>query len=178
VDSAVLAGGLDETRSRAQAALAAPAGSAVDEGRWLDMRYLRQNHELRIPVDPGPIGDGAVASLVARFHEAHRSVHGYAAAEAPVQVVSVRVALRVPPPPLPAISPPAALRAPTPRASREVFFEEAGRRLSCPAYGRADLPAGFVLGGPAVVEQMDSTVLVPPGVELAVHASGSLVLAL
>ena len=35
-------------------------------------------------------------------------------------------------------------------------------------YARFDIPAGTVLTGPAVLEQLDSTVLVPPGVEAEV----------
>ena len=32
-----------------------------------------------------------------------------------------------------------------------------------PVYARADLPAGYVFEGPAIVEGFDSTVVVPPG---------------
>jgi N-methylhydantoinase A len=47
-----------------------------------------------------------------------------------------------------------------------VYFS--GRFLETPIYRRADLPAGMRLAGPAVVEQLDSTTVVPPGVDAEV----------
>ncbi|OGL20902.1 MAG: hypothetical protein A3K12_17625 [Candidatus Rokubacteria bacterium RIFCSPLOWO2_12_FULL_71_19] len=166
----------DEVRRQALDAMAVPPGPALQERRWLDMRYLGQNHELRVPLDPVALSDEDLALLIERFHDAHRRLHGYEAPEAPVQIVNVRVALRVEPPPLPGVAPEGS-RAPAMAAGcREVFFEEAGRRLACPVYRRDDLPAGFELRGPAIVEQMDSTLVVPPDVTGAVHPSGSIVL--
>ena len=166
----------DEVRRQALDAMAVPPGPALQERRWLDMRYLGQNHELRVPLDPVALSDEDLALLIERFHDAHRRLHGYEAPEAPVQIVNVRVALRVEPPPLPRVAPEGS-RAPAMAAGcREVFFEEAGRRLTCPVYRRDDLPAGFELRGPAIVEQMDSTLVVPPDVTGAVHPSGSIVL--
>ena len=43
-----------------------------------------------------------------------------------------------------------------------------GRFLATPIYRRADLPAGMRLTGPAVVEQLDSTTVIPPGVDAEV----------
>jgi N-methylhydantoinase A len=45
-----------------------------------------------------------------------------------------------------------------------VFFEEAGGFVSTPVYVRDDLPAGTRIQGPAVIDQLDSTTLVPPDV--------------
>ena len=49
-----------------------------------------------------------------------------------------------------------------PRTQRRVWFAETGG-TETPVYLRSDLPAGFILAGPAVVEQVDSTTVVPPG---------------
>jgi N-methylhydantoinase A len=52
--------------------------------------------------------------------------------------------------------------APAPTSRRPVWFEP-GAAVDTPVYERPDLPAGLRLEGPAVVEQVDSTVLIPPG---------------
>ena len=166
-----------EVRRQAETALTVPPATKVDEHRWLDMRYLGQNHELRIPVGGDTLDDGDVARLTARFHETHRTRHGYDAPEAPVQIVNVRVALRVPPAPLPEMAVTATAR-PEPFETRDVFFAETDGAVRSPVYRRGDLPAGFELRGPAILEQMDSTVVVPPDVAGVVHASGSLLLEL
>ncbi len=167
-----------EVRGHAQAAMAVPPSHVTEERRALDMRYEGQNHEIRLAVESGPLDDKDVARVVEGFHDAHRGLHGYDAREATVQIVNVRVALRVPPAPLPLARPARQAGAPRPRETRDVFFEEAGGRLPCPVYQRVDMPADFELRGPMVLEQMDSTVVVPPDVRGAVHQSGSLVLQL
>jgi N-methylhydantoinase A len=49
-----------------------------------------------------------------------------------------------------------------------VYFEELGHRVDAQVYARDDLPAGTRIAGPALIDQLDSTVLVPPGVQVEV----------
>jgi N-methylhydantoinase A len=48
-----------------------------------------------------------------------------------------------------------------PAETRQVFFEEAGGFVDTPIYHREDLPSGTTLMGPAVVEQLDTTTVIP-----------------
>ena len=66
---------------------------------------------------------------------------------------------------------------PSPQAKRSVRFEEADEPVETPIYARGDLPAGANLTGPAIVEQLDSTTVVPPGWSLRVDTYGNLSLA-
>jgi N-methylhydantoinase A len=47
--------------------------------------------------------------------------------------------------------------------SRPVYFEEAGDFVEATLYERARLARGAAVEGPAIVEQTDSTVVLPPG---------------
>jgi N-methylhydantoinase A len=49
------------------------------------------------------------------------------------------------------------------RGSRRVWFDSSGAAVDTPLYLRSDLPAGTKLEGPAIVDQLDSTTVVPPG---------------
>ena len=49
-----------------------------------------------------------------------------------------------------------------PRGTRIVVFD--GQRIDTPIFWRDDLPRDIQIEGPAVIEQMDTTVLVDPGV--------------
>ena len=49
------------------------------------------------------------------------------------------------------------------RGSRPVYFEDAGDFVESAVYERVLLRNGVEFGGPAIVEQLDSTVVVPPG---------------
>ena len=54
-------------------------------------------------------------------------------------------------------------RPPQPHATRRVWFDELPDAVETPIYERSAVPAGTVLDGPAIIDQLDSTTLVPPG---------------
>ncbi len=56
-----------------------------------------------------------------------------------------------------------ATEAPRPSATRAIYFDGRDEPIETPIYRHRDLPAGAVMEGPLVIEQLDSTVLVPPG---------------
>lgn len=60
--------------------------------------------------------------------------------------------------------------------SRPVYWREAGRWVDTPVWSRPSLPVGYSVAGPAVVEQMDSTTLVPPGMTMRVDQYLNLIL--
>jgi N-methylhydantoinase A len=55
--------------------------------------------------------------------------------------------------------------------SRQVWFPEVGS-TPCPVHGRDGLAAGETLAGPAIIEAMDSTIVVPPGWVARVDGAG------
>ncbi len=57
---------------------------------------------------------------------------------------------------------------PEPRQVRSVFFEESGGFVDTPIYARGSLGKDTRLAGPAIVEQDDTTLLLPPGTSLEV----------
>ena len=60
---------------------------------------------------------------------------------------------------------------PQPRHTRAVYFDGSGF-VSCPVYHRDDLPGQFSVVGPAVIEEVDSTILLHPGHTLQVNQHG------
>ena len=61
-------------------------------------------------------------------------------------------------------------------ARRDVWLQEAGAFVACAVYDRDRLHAGNRIAGPAVIEQMDATTLVPPGMVARVEPYLSLLL--
>ena len=153
---------------------AAPA--TIEVAHTLDLRYAGQSYELAVPAEPGT-GEW-VDGVVARFHERHREVYGYASPEHAVEVVAARTTATAPAGTATAPgSPPAAAGvAPEPSSVRPVYSDEVGDFTPTSVFWRDDLPVGTALAGPAVVEQYDSTTLLHPGWRLTVDGTGNLVL--
>jgi N-methylhydantoinase A len=139
-----------------------------------DMRYVGQAYELEVPIVAPLVGE-RIAEILGAFHALHERVYGYARAQQPVEFVNFR-AVHTYPLPRPAL-------APTARASgtldealvgeRRAWFAPGGFTTTA-VYDRARLPLGARLAGPAIVEQADTTTVIPPGHTAAVDPSGNL----
>jgi N-methylhydantoinase A len=136
-----------------------------------DMRYVGQSYEIDVSVDPVWLETGAVARLLDAFHRAHERVFGHADPHAPVEVVNVRVQLRGLRPRVPLTEAPASTGA-APTGARRIWLD--GRPVQARVYERDSLGQGDRLIGPAIVEQPDTTVLVPDGHVAAVDRFGNL----
>jgi N-methylhydantoinase A len=142
-----------------------------------DMRYRGQNYELRVSL-PRPLVDReALEELVRRFAAVHEQAYGYRLDAEVVQIVTARIeatGIRVEPP----VEPDELGDGDPGRAlleARELRFVGLdGQR--CSVYDRAQLRAGDVIQGPAVIEQMDTTTFVPPGARLTVDRYRSLIM--
>ena len=134
--------------------------------RAIDMRYVGQNHELTVGLVDGRIDASTLRDLHSRFHRIHEAAYGHSAKDEPTQVVTFRVTAigKVPKVQLGdrAKRQPAAITRVPPGASRLVFFEESGGFVPTVVVMRDALRPGHRIEGPAIIEQMDSTVVVPP----------------
>jgi N-methylhydantoinase A len=139
--------------------------------RTLGMRYLGQSWELLVRV---PEGAPAMAVVEEEFHRAHERRYGHRN-PSPVEIVNFRLtAVRATPKPALPRPREAGSLAAARRAERPVYFD--GAWMTTPIYERELLPRGAIFVGPAVVEEMGATSVVPPAWTGTVGASGELVL--
>ncbi|UYN97112.1 MAG: hydantoinase/oxoprolinase family protein [Enhydrobacter sp.] len=146
--------------------------------RTVDMRYHGQNYELAVAVPDGPITAETVRALAGRFAEAHRQRYGFADEAASVQVITLRleavgVVRKAELPSHPETGPDASAAI---AGRRRVWLPEARDVVDTPVYDRARLRPGNRFDGPAIVEQMDATTLVPPGLTARVDRWFNLIL--
>jgi N-methylhydantoinase A/oxoprolinase/acetone carboxylase beta subunit len=183
-DAAELDAIFAELETNGRAALDAddvPEADRVFE-RWADCRYVGQAYELLVPVPSGPLDDAALAALAERFEEAHEREYFYRFPEKPVQIVHVRsYAIGL----MPSISPTViaagdAVPPPEALAGRgPVVFagaDGAPAEHDTPFLERSALRSGNVIAGPAIVEQLDSTTVVPPGATARVLPDGAIII--
>jgi N-methylhydantoinase A len=117
-----------------------------------------------------------VTNITREFHKAHEANYGFASTSEPIQVVNVAIKaigdLDVPTLPKAIISDEV-----KPKYFRSTLFE-LGNRHNTPVYKRSDLVAEQSIKGPAIVEQMDTTILIFPNDVGLVDAWGNLIISL
>lgn len=156
------------------------AGDRRQVRRLADARYEGQGYEIRFEVPDGPITTDWLTETEKLFHQAHEAEYGHRFAEGGVELVNIRVE---------AIGKVDDLTAPTaPEATtdladalidtRPVIFGREGKPASYDTafYDRSLLGAGQQFEGPCIVEQYDSTVVVPPGFTGRIDEAGNIVI--
>lgn len=129
----------------------------------VDCRYMRQNYEIAIQV-AAPFDQAALEDMIERFHQEHERAYGYCNREMPVQMVNFRLSaigvMEKPDLSAAALEPQVAL--PQPMEVRQVLFDRESEFVDTKVYHRTQLKPGTTLEGPAILEQMDSTCVIPP----------------
>ena len=131
----------------------------------IDCRYERQNYEISIELPTGSIDEAALSGLMEAFHREHDRSYGYCDKAKRLQLVNFRVgAIGIIEKPDIKASPVAEdITPPRPVETRRVRFEGCPDYIETNVYQRGEIPCGCTVSGPAIVEQMDSTSIIPPG---------------
>jgi N-methylhydantoinase A len=153
--------------------------SEVELQRHADLVYAGQTHAISIPLPPDSTFDEPVLRrTIAAFHREHLRRFRHADETAKVEFVHLRVfgRRRLAKPDVPTLPTGAAAGDSLPESPRLVYFEETGGVVSTPVYQRAALASGSTIVGPAIVEQMDSTTVVFPGMTADTDEVGNLII--
>ena len=149
--------------------------------RWADCRYQGQGYELRVAAPFGAVDAGWSAAVRDAFEARHEREYFGRFPDLGVQLVTVRVTGvgRMPALHWPGLERRDGGSAPAPRLEHGVVFSVDGGAEPVPTQvlHRAALRSGDELAGPAVIEQPDSTILVPPGARARVDQIGNVILA-
>ena len=159
-------------RARMQAE-GVPAG-AVRVAYSADMRYVGQAYELEVPI-AAPVVSERMPEVLSAFHAVHERVYGYARTQQPVELVNFR-AVHTYPLPKPALVSTARTSGSLEDAwvgERRAWFAPAGF-VATAVYERTRVPLGARVVGPAIIEQADTTTVIPPGHAALVDPSSNL----
>ncbi|MGE0221041.1 hydantoinase/oxoprolinase family protein [Mycolicibacterium sp.] len=151
------------------------AADAVTHRRFVEMRYQGQGFEVRVPV-PGQSDDWP-RTLLDAFREHYARLYRREGPDVAAEILSWRVVSSGPVPEVTLrerrtrdVAEPL-----TAKGRRDVYFAEAQRRLPANVYDRYHLRQQDTISGPAIVEERESTLVVPPGCEVTVATDGTLV---
>ena len=138
-----------------------------------EMRYDGQGYDVTVPLDRAWLADGDTARVATAFHAAHRATFGHANEDAQIWLKELRahVVGEMPKPRLAPLLAPISGASGTTRPVRLL-----GQTFSAAVIDRSAMVAGETIAGPAIINQMDTTTLVPPGWQARRIAAGALVL--
>jgi len=137
--------------------------------RLADVRYRRQAYELTVPIAGGEITRAVLDDLADAFHTRHAQTYGHANAAERVQLVNLRLTAlgRLPDLVLAQRCDATLAR----QRSRELWFAETGF-VAIPVHWRDGLMPGAHIAGPAIIEALDSTIVLPPAWQAHIDTLG------
>ena len=150
------------------------AAARVPESQWqmlrqADLRYGRQAYELTVDAPEGAVTRATLSAMADGFHTAHERTYGHKNEAEAVHIVTLR------------LSAVGLLGQPhfaettgdgnSLKAERSAWFVGVGR-VPTPVHDRARFAMDQVISGPAIVESLDSTLVIPPGWQGRVDDAG------
>lgn len=144
--------------------------------RFVDVKYFSQSRFFTVEVPPGKISD--LKGITQNFVAAMKTAYGYELPPGyvPVEIVNLRIVAMgiIPKPDLPEIERAGSL-ADARKPNRKVWFKDTGF-VDTDIYERDLLPVGATFEGPAIIEQPDTTTVMPPKTQCRVDNYGNLII--
>ena len=151
------------------------ADTGIPEESWsfqrsADLRYSRQAYELNVAHEGAQVTMESLKTLANSYHERHAQTYGHKNEAEAIQIVTLRLTATGHLPSL-QIRQKTADGRDSFKANREAWFPQHGR-IETPVLDRNRLAAGSQIRGPAIVESLDSTVVIAPGWRARIDAKG------
>ena len=146
--------------------------------RSVDMRYLKQGYEIRVPIRAGAIDASLLAEIQQGFEEQYTRFYGRLCDGVPIQAVNWRVVVSGPKLTVAKVtlSQHGGVQSNQPTARRPVLFDPDVGAVETPVFQRYTLDTDFAIEGPAIIEEAESTTVVQPGWSARLDETGCLVL--
>ncbi len=143
--------------------------------RSADARYVGQGYELSVPVPGGRLDADALVRVRASFDEVYAARYGYANPAEPVEIVTWKLSAVGGAPRIALAKAATRSVGESRKGTRRAYFPETRGYVDTPIYDRYALAAGTSLSGPAIVEERESTTVLPPGLTAAVDEYANLI---
>ena len=149
----------------------------IEVKRSLDMRYVGQVHECTVDIGTFEINAKSIDKVKEAFHARHEELYTYSERHNAVEVVNIESTLYglIDKPKPPKLSKGAA-PAKALKGHRKAIFAASGKAIKTPVYDGGMLGAGARISGPAIIEEVTTTIVIEPGWVARLDASNSYVI--
>ncbi|KYD09999.1 5-oxoprolinase [Heyndrickxia sporothermodurans] len=151
--------------------------SRVIFSRYADIRYLGQEHTVKVPVPSGQWTEETILEVVNHFADLHEQHYTFKLEGTPAEIVNLHLTAfgRVMKPQLKKLSASSGSLEQALKETRQVYFEEVGW-LETNIYHRQLLNKEVQISGPAIVEETSASTVLYPGQSLTVDEYGNLII--
>ena len=139
--------------------------------RTADLRYRGQAYELTVNANARP-DDDLANFIVERFHIEHERTYGRRASDEPVDLVTIRSTYRID---SDRIVPKSVNESEDKKPPRNAYFGKQHGWMLTPVIDRGRLTTS-VTSGPLIIEEYDSTTLVPPDTSVHIDQTGNIIM--
>lgn len=142
-----------------------------------DMRYMGQEHTVKVNVPPIPWSEETKEEIIQRFHDTHEHFYTFRLIDTPTEIVNLHLVAygRLTKPELAKIPAQEGSVENAEKEIRKVYFAEDGW-MDTPVYLREKLGSGAVLDGPVIVEEAAASAVVAKGQRITVDDYGNLII--
>ena len=165
-----------EEAARLRLRQTAPGLDRLVTSRFIDVRYVGQEHTVRTPAPASFTSAEDKDSLRKTFMGMYAQRYGHADPRGKLELVTLRVVMDglVEKPLLESFRP-KATRPSAPTMIRQTYFDETGW-VDCPIYQRDSLCVAEEFTGPAIIVETGSTTIVSPGDKVKIDDYGNIVI--
>ncbi|WP_066291696.1 hydantoinase/oxoprolinase family protein [Bacillus sp. FJAT-29937] len=148
----------------------------VEFHRFADMRYLGQEHTVKVPVPNGQWTEEDKQAIIAKFHELHEKNYTFQLEDSPTEIVNLHVTAfgKVPKPAIGKVTHTGSLEE-AKKEDRNVYYEKQGW-INTPVYDREKLPPNEFIQGPAIVEEKAAVTVIYQGQQLHLDDFGNIII--
>ncbi|OLS40073.1 hydantoinase/oxoprolinase family protein [Bacillus sp. MRMR6] len=141
----------------------------------LDLRYLHQAYEITIPLNSLYVTGQIITEAMATFHDTHKNIYGFNRIGEKLEMANIRLV---------GIGKIKKVKNDHRKAAKALELKPIGKRAvyfetsfyETPVYQRSDLNTETVISGPAIIEQLDSTIIVYPEQTAITTLDGNLII--
>ncbi len=182
LDPDTLRGLIDKMSAEGQSQLRQEgmAEDQIEQRVFLDLRYLKQYHEVTLPVPLAVVESADLVAIAVAFHTEHNRLYGYDLAQEGTDLELINVRVRslghTAKPELPRLEIGDSDPGPALKGQRRAYVPEKESFAEIPVFDGHRLRAGNEISGPALIERVNTTTFISAGFDARVDEFGSVLL--
>ncbi len=158
----------------------ADLGLASDRAQFiltLEMRFVGQAYEVPVDIDPDTLNDITTEALAERFQEAHQRMYFHGAAnDQRIEIVALRLGVVLPSQEVPSLADTTKPSTSAGNTFQTHDITDGKARIACKFAARAALAPGVSFDGAMILEDVTSTIFVPPGWKARIDEASNMIL--